>query len=293
MYNLLRKSIKFIVAGLGLLFLFGCTTIEPVPFSKETDSSTLDTIFSEDRDTVVYVNTRENEFILNSLLDSLAVEGMARETITDSSEIFLAFSEDFTLGFEVIVKGEFSKWKSDLGLFLSSKWKKGKRDGNVFWVGEDGIELFFVDNTTLIMSSFNISPLITIVKNSYLESPNDSLTFKLLKVTDEKLKSMSNGFLRGGVNGISVSLKNDSFIYEVETTIGVDTEKKANAFSRLVKLFLKLALTFSNDEEVSKLGSELEVIASGSSVIIKNIHLTDKKIVELINSVIFIDKDVD
>ncbi len=292
MYNLFRKSLR-IAAGFTLLFFFNCASVSNSDFIPLRDSVEIDNIFSEERETIVYLNCLENVDILDQMIDVFNLKGVTKSTIKKSTEFYLASGKDFSSGFDVIIKGDFSKKIVEFGLFLSFDWKKIKEDGYRFWRSKKGLDICFIDNSTILVSSFDIKGLIDIVENNDLESPEDSILLLMPDLDKEQLKSLTQGFIKGGIKSLSFSLNGNGESYDLEAIVGLESARMAKAFNILLSRFLKIILSNSDDPNIVKLGKEFQLEYADDSVFISNIELQQKKIVELLNNLIVIKGEAD
>lgn len=292
MRNLFRKSLR-IIAGFGLLFLYNCATVTPSPSLVEKESCSLGDIFSKDMKTLVYLNRDENTTLIKSLSKSMGLDNNALSIINKSRELYIGLPEDVSEGMEVVVSGTFSKWKLEVGLFLSLDWKKIGRGGYTYWISKEGMSLYFVGDEHIILSSFGIIPLIKIFENSSLDPPTESILLLLPDMTSEQNSVLSRGFIKDGINDISISLDRISDKYELTGTLWLESGSKARGFSYLINIFLKLALSQSKDSEIVKISKEYEIEAINNTVLVRNITLNNKIIVDFVNSIIFIDGDTD
>ncbi len=294
MYYLSRKSIRLTVAGVILLLFFSCTTTLGLEeLSVEQEPLSLETMFPKDSNNLVYVNSRENVEIIDSLLNRYLVDSVTRSIVLESHEIFLAVENDFNDGFDLLLNGDISKSKMEFGMFLSISWRKVNDNGYRYWVNRDGIKIFFINDNTIIVSNKDIKDLINknIHYHSYL-SPKSSVLLIKPKLTSSEIKTLSRGFIKGGLNNITISLDKITEEYELIAEIGVK-DGKAKGFSQLLKLFFKIGLSNSDNSEVSKIASTLEIKVEDDSVIVDNIVLDHIKIVELLNSLLVMSGDTD
>ncbi len=291
MYNLYRKGI-ILIAGLGLLLLSGCTTV-PGSDVVERESLTLYNIFPAQRETLIYFELNDNLNLIHSVLDSFPINSVALDLINSSSELYLGFNQDVSSGFDAIIKGKFSKWKAELGLFFSFDWKKVKDRGTKYWLSRDGLKIYFESDNVIIVSTFNIIPLINSSGNSFLDPPTESILLVIPKVDDGFTKKLSNGFIKGGIKNISITLDKVDADYKMTGTLGLESESKARGFRLLMTMFLKLMLSSSVDENVVKIGQNLEITSVKDSVIVKNINLNEIFLTDFINKIILIDGDTD
>lgn len=291
MYNLFRKSI-ILIAGLGLLFLSGCTTISR-PSIVEKDSLTLHNIFPEDRDTLIYFELNDNLNLIHSVLESIPVNGTTLNLINSSNELFLGFNGDISSGFDAIIKGAFSKWKAELGLFLSFDWKKVKVGGIKYWLNKEGLKIYFESDNVIIVSTFDIVTLINSSQNSFLDPPAESILLLMPKVDDELTKKLSNGFIKGGISNISISLDKENTDYNMIGTLGFESERKAKGFRLLMKMFLKFILSGSTDKNIVKIRQDLKITSVDNLVIVENIDLNEIFLTNFINNIILLDGDAD
>ncbi len=291
MYNLFRKSI-IIIAGLGLLFLSGCTTI-PQSELVEKDSLTLHDIFPEDRETLIYFELKENLNLIHSVLESFPLNATALKLINSSNELFLGFNENVSSGFDAIIKGDFSKWKAELGLFFSFDWKKVNVEGTKYWLNRDGLKIYFESDNVIIVSTFEIVSLINSSVNSFLDPPADSILLVMPEVDDDFTKKLSNGFIKGGIINISIALDKEDAEYNMTGTLGLESERKARGFRLLMKMFLKLMLSGSTDANIVAIGQNLEIKSVDNLVIVENVNLNEIFLTDFINNIILLDGDAD
>lgn len=292
MRNLFGKSVK-LIAGISLLFLYNCTTLIPSGDGVERASSSLDSIFSENMKTLLYFNSQENITLIESISHFMDLDERTISIVNKSRDVYIAFPGDISGGMNVVVTGDFSKWKAELGLFFSFDWKKIKGDGYKIWINEDGLSLYFIGDEIIIISSFNIEPIITILEENYLDPPTDSILLVLPNMDEEQNKNLSNGFIKGGINNMSVSLNLEDSQYRINCILGLDSVGKARALSRLVKIFLKISLSVSTNADIVKIADEFEIKSENSTVLVENISLSEKIIVDFINNIIFLDREAD
>ncbi len=290
MYNLYRKSI--VVAGLSLLLFFSCTTVK-VDSKQSKEYKTLDQILTTGRDTLIYLDFKENMSLLGNVMDMLPIEGKTTYLVDKSNEIFLAYNEELTNGFDAIINGEFSKWKSEMGLSISFQWKKYSDRGLKYWKNKDGLKLYFAGNETVIISTGDIVPIISRYNMYNLEIPASSIYIMLPLIKDEQIIKLSNGFIKGGIESMNIFLDKSEIGYDLEGVLGLESDGKARALTRLIKIFLKVLLSGSIDPDVTKIGDELNIEASGKSVIINNVKLKEEFIADFVNSIMFLDGEAD
>lgn len=291
MYNLFRKSI-ILIAGFGLLFLSGCTTVIPEKI-EPAKPLVLSSIFSKDREALLYLNLPENDLLIQDLLDSLSIKGAAADLVSSSNDLFLGFNKDFTTGFDAIITGNYTKWKIDLGLFFSLDWKKITEDGVSYWHHKDGINLYIDSNDLIIISSLNMVFLVNHIQNAILDSPTDSIVLLMPHIDDAFTKKISKGFIKGGVEDLELVLNKIETDYSFVGTLGFESKGKAKGFSLLLKMFLKLMLSGSEDEILKGFGKELEITSENNLVIIDNISINEKYLSDFINNIIFLEGDAD
>ena len=292
MHYLFRKSIK-IVAGLCLLlFLNNCTTITQ-PKEDGFSSVAIDDIFDANRETLVYINKNDNNQYLELITESIELDKHSLEILNKSDEVFAAFDSDLTSGFDVVLNGEYSKRKYEFGLFLSLKWHKTKSEGFSYWMNDDGLKLYFLNNNQIIVSTFNITPIIKILESNYLDTPNESLILILQNMDDDQNESLSGGFIKSGINSLSFYLIKEENQYDLDGILSLDSESKAKGFSRIIKLVLNIALSAGEDSNLSKIGENLVITTENNKVLVGNIKLNDNMMLKLINNFILYDGDAD
>ncbi|MBN2618456.1 MAG: hypothetical protein JXR64_09135, partial [Spirochaetales bacterium] len=82
-------------------------------------------------------------------------------------------------------------------------------------------------------------------------------------------------------------------VYDVLVTLNLESENKARAFERLIKLFLKILLSTSEYADIINRSSEFLVKSEKSSVIIEKIVIDNKIIIDFINKFIFYEGETD
>lgn len=291
MYNIFRKSI-IILAGLGLLFLSSCSTIKTVE-TTEKQYTSFDTIFSNERSTLIYMNLLESRSLVDKLLKPLELNKNTRKLINSSQEIYLGFNKNYNLGFDAIINGEFSKKKAEFGLFLSFDWKKVKADGIKYWLNKEGMKLYFANEKTVIVSSFDIIPLIKNLNRNFIDPPTESIYIMLPIIEDDQVKKLSNGFIKGGIDSLVVTLDKNDNDYILVSSLILESPSKARGFSRLLSIFLKILLSSSQDADIVKIGQMLGIKSLEDKVIISNIYLRETFIADFINNLIFLEGEAD
>ncbi|QEN04009.1 hypothetical protein EW093_04600 [Thiospirochaeta perfilievii] len=290
MHNLFRKSI-IIIAGLGLLFLYSCQTNPPSLRIQESVS--IDNLFSDQRDSIIYVDFKENQSIINGVLATYNLDKFTKGFITQSFDVFLGLNSDIKSGFDGVLRGDFSRGKSEFGLFLSFSWKKVKDRGIKYWVNKDGVKIYFSDNNTIIFSSLDIVPIIKKHREFSLETPVDAILFIKPRVEDELTKRLSNGFIQGGVKSLKLSLNPRNLEYTIIGELGFETINKAKAFNRLLNLFFKFSSLTSNSVILNDISQNIEVRTENNFVVLENIAINEKIIVDFINNIIFLEGEAD
>lgn len=292
MHNLFRKSIK-IVAGFGLLLLYNCATVSLPTNEIVIKENSLSTLFSEDRKTLVYFNRQENITLIDYLTSSGVLDERSLSMLNKSHEVYAGFDLDTSNGLDAIIRGDFSKWSMELGLFFSFDWKKQSTNGFSYWINKNGLQLYFLDNEYIIISSFDITNIITNVEDSLIDSPNESIILMLPNMDDEQNRQLSNGFIKGGILNLSIYLDRIENEYSLSGVIGLESDSKARAFSRLINIFLKLMLSGSTDADIVRLSREFKLETEKNKVLVGNITINDKILVEMINSIILYDREAD
>lgn len=293
MHNFLRKSIVIISAGLFLLFLYTCKTTSSTGSDDYVgDTMNMELFFPENRDAVIYLESSENMFLVESIINSFMLKGSAEKTIKNSRNIFIATGFDRLDGFDIILEGDYSRFTMELGLFFSFDWKKVHSGDHEIWESSDGIKLSFIDSGYIAISTSELSDILDSLSKYNIETPEDSLLVLLPALDKETVKKLSSGFIKGGVESLSLALNAESENYTLNASIGV-TEGKAKAFSRLINIFLKLAFSGSLDPNIVKAGNEFKIEAENSTVLISNIVLNQKKVVELLNNILVIKGEAD
>lgn len=293
MYNLSRKSIK-IVAGLSLLLFFSCKTTLPVTtYTGEIVPYTIDNLFSNNWKNLLYVNSQESREVINTLLDGYFIDKATKNMLLDSDEFFLGVNSSINNGFDLLLTGDISRGKIEFGLFWSLAWRGVKGDGYVFWENKNGLKLAFLNNNTIVVSTKDIKKIIdkNIQYHSYI-APESSVLFIMPVLEKEDIARLTKGFIKGDLNRIEISLKKLFNDYKLRAIIGVDGGK-TRGFSQLLKLFFKVALSKSDDPELVRISSEMEISANEDSVYIENIVLSDRKIVQLLNNLLVINGETD
>lgn len=294
MYNLFRKSIILLTAGLSLLFLFSCeTTAAFQDITAEKEPLTIETLFSPERNTLIYLNSGDNRDLLNSLSDRVKLDSFTKKTLLNSQEIFLAANRDIGEGFDLLLKGDLSRSKMEFGLFLSFSWRKLNDNGYRYWISKDGVKLYFVDDNTILVTTFDMVDLIdrNVGFHSYI-APDNSLLLLMPRLAKEDVETLTMGFIKGGLDSFNLSMNKSDNLYNLTMRVGV-LDGKAKAFSHLIKLFAKSILSKSKDPQVKQIGSKMVIDVEDNSVVLDDVVLKEGKIVELLNNLLVINREAD
>lgn len=292
MHYLFRKGIK-ILAGLGLLFLYNCATINIETPQQENQGVNISTLFPKERKSLIYLNGKDNTVLIKNLTTAINLDEQALTIIEKSREVYLAFDQDISLGMDAVINGDYSKRKYEFGLFFSLDWKKVSKDGRSYWINKKGMKLYFNGNEQIIMSNFDIIPIIKNLEHSVLEPPVGSIVLILPNMNDEQNMTLSNGFIKGGINSLSIYLNKVDNIYEFNGILSLESNSKAKSFTRLINIFLKILLSASNDDDIVRISEEFKIKAENSDVLVDNITLKEDFLIELINKIIFYGREAD
>ena len=292
MYNLLRKSIIILIAGLGLLFFHGCSTVEPNLLLEQIPQISIEEIFPKEREILLFIDTNENFSLINNVLSQVFEDQDIRDYLESSEKVFIATSRDVQNGFDIIIEGDFPKWKIDFGLFFSKDWKKSKKQGYKTWKNSTGIELYIDSSGRVIVSTYDISKILEKIKLNKLKRPTESIVLIIPELSSELLKELSNGFIKDGVDRLTVTLEKEDFEYLLEAKLGLGSENKAKSFSRLLNIFFKIAAGYSSPEMLNII-ENLTITPKSSTIILENIVLTEKDIIDLLYNLIFKVEEAD
>ena len=295
MYNLFRKSV--IVAGFSLLFLFSCQTFNNDSTNKYNYISnsyvTIENMFSNESEAVVFLDIQSNIHLLNELLDVINLKGESRKIVSESFKLYfniIDFSDNL---FNVVLEGKFSKFKIDLAFTFSPSWKLKSAYGFKFWQNREGLSLYYLKKDVMILTNYDIILLKNSLDNKYIEEQTDSVVLLLPKVDDKLTKKLSSGMISGGVKSIKATANLQDSSYLVNSELELENKSKATSFSRLLRLFLKVLASTSSNNETKLIVENIEIGSTDKYVELNNIVFENSSIVDILNKIIFLEGEAD
>lgn len=235
----------------------------------------------------------DNTSLITYFLQQLELNKRVEEIVIDSRALYLGMASSIEEGFELVVEGEFNRNSLGFGLFLSFDWKKVKSESGNYWIHRDGIKLSLDHYGKLIISTGNIEPLIDRVNGYNILDPQESIYIGIKELDPLKLKELTNGFIKTGIDEVDITLDRSEEEYQMLCRIWTLTESKAKAFSRLLNLFFRLMSKTSTNEDLLEIVQNMDIQTEDNTVIMNNITLNEKIIIDFINNVIFIEGEAD